>query len=276
MKQLYCQDIICETISQSSVRQKPPGTKARRGGVPAQRGRHAEALERDPSRAAQAGRAAHHAATHMAVKTTAAMDDLDLGLDLRMDLDYGSVLVGRCLNLHFHLYRSQRDGRHIAAGASPSYASSMTADTAPTTEDRERAVMALEHLDVDVIKQEVSEIYAVHNPQRLGQLGSLYQKYAGREAAMLAGVRSKYGVADGGRSTSHQPPATAAAQPAQGAVMRRSSVEREWCECIDRSTIVCFVPSVTSLAEATICPDRTPERRPPRTPPPRPPPRRPP
>lgn len=78
----------------------------------------------------------------------------------------------------------------------------MTADTAqaPTDAERHAAVMALEHIDVDVIKKEVTEIYAVHNPQKLGQLGTLYQKYAGREAAMLAGVRSKYGVVDGGRS----------------------------------------------------------------------------
>ena len=65
---------------------------------------------------------------------------------------------------------------------------------------RERSVLGLEEMEIDAIKREVTEIYSIHNPQKLGQLGALWQKYAGREEVMLAGVRSKYGVAGGGRS----------------------------------------------------------------------------
>ncbi len=76
----------------------------------------------------------------------------------------------------------------------------VTAGHARYGDDREQQVLSFEAMDLDAIKREVTEIYSIHNPQKLGQLGALWRKYEGREAVMLAGVRSKYGVADGGRS----------------------------------------------------------------------------
>jgi len=77
----------------------------------------------------------------------------------------------------------------------------MTVTAASSASPREQAVMSTASgADVDEIKREITEIYSIHNPQKLGQLGALWQKYAGREAQMLAGVRNKYGVSDGGRS----------------------------------------------------------------------------
>ena len=51
---------------------------------------------------------------------------------------------------------------------------------------------------VSDIVTELREIYTVHNPTKLPGLPALIEKYAGREAAVLARVRSKYGVAAGG------------------------------------------------------------------------------
>jgi hypothetical protein len=80
-------------------------------------------------------------------------------------------------------------------------APAMTVTAASSASPREQAVMSTASgADVDEIKREITEIYSIHNPQKLGQLGALWQKYAGREAQMLAGVRNKYGVSDGGRS----------------------------------------------------------------------------
>ena len=46
-------------------------------------------------------------------------------------------------------------------------------------ESREEQVL-LETVDLDAIKREVTEIYCVHNPQKLGQLGALWRKYQGQ------------------------------------------------------------------------------------------------
>jgi hypothetical protein len=36
--------------------------------------------------------------------------------------------------------------------------------------------------DLDAIKREVTEIYSIHNPQKLGGLGALWRKYQGQPA----------------------------------------------------------------------------------------------
>ena len=60
--------------------------------------------------------------------------------------------------------------------------------------------------DVTAIAQQISAIYAVHAPNKLGKVPGLLQKYAGAEDALLLSVKEKYGVSDAPQTAPLTPP----------------------------------------------------------------------
>ena len=60
--------------------------------------------------------------------------------------------------------------------------------------------------DVTAIAQQITAIYEMHAPNKLGKVPELLQKYAGAEDALLLSVKEKYGVDDAPQTAPATPP----------------------------------------------------------------------